>query len=61
MVEFNLKKMKNLAKSDLLIQRMVKDLTKKLGNEEEAYRVVFYSEVYGDSVMENEYMNAKSS
>lgn len=57
-MEFNLKKMKNLAKKDLLIKRMADDLTKKLGNEEEAYRIVFNSEILGDSIMEEEYKKA---
>lgn len=57
-MEFNLKKMKNLAKNDLLIKRMATDLAKKLGNEEEAYRIVFNSEVLGDSIMEEQYKNA---
>lgn len=52
-MEFNLKKMKNLARNDLLIKRMATDLAKKLGNEEEAYRIVFNSEVLGDYVMED--------
>ncbi|SFA52725.1 hypothetical protein SAMN05192569_10386 [Parageobacillus thermantarcticus] len=57
-MEFNLKKMKNLAKKDLLIKRMVDDLARKLGSEEEAYRIVFNSEVLGDSIMEEQYKNA---
>jgi hypothetical protein len=57
-MEFNLNKMKNLAKNDLLIKRMVTDLTKRLGDEEEAYRIVFNSEVLGDSIMEEQYKNA---
>ena len=57
-MEFNLKKMKNLAKNDLLIKRMATDLAKKLGNEEDAYRIVFNSEVLGDSIMEEQYKNA---
>ncbi|WP_066412791.1 hypothetical protein [Sutcliffiella cohnii] len=54
-VEFNLEKMKKLAAQDALIRFVVHDLTTRLGDEKNAYEVVFNSEVIGDTVMEDIY------
>ncbi|WP_209124499.1 hypothetical protein [Alkalihalobacillus sp. BA299] len=54
-VVFNLEKMKKFADQDALIKFMANDLAKKNGNLEEAYQIVFNSEVLGDSTMEDIY------
>lgn len=42
---FNREKMIKLQKQDMWIDRLVTDLTKKLGSEEEALEIVFNSEI----------------
>lgn len=54
-VEFSLEKMKKLAEQDALIKFMSNDLATKLGDLENAFEIVFNSEVMGDSVMEDIY------
>lgn len=44
-LKFDRKKMEKLQQQDLYIDRLVKDLTKKLGSKEEALQIVFNSEV----------------
>lgn len=52
-IEFDLVKMQRFAERDLLIKRMAEEL----GNDERAFKVVFNSEVVGDSLMENTYLS----
>ena len=54
-VEFNMEKMEKLAEQDALIKFMADDLAKRNGDLEEAYQIVFNSEVLGDSFMEDLY------
>lgn len=56
-MEFNLEKMKKLSEQDALIKFMVNDLVKRSHEIENAYEIVFNSEVLGDSVMEDIYIN----
>jgi hypothetical protein len=48
---FNFYVMKELIKQDKLLAAFVKDL----GGDARAYKVVFNSEILGDSIMEGEY------
>lgn len=52
-IEFDLVKMQRFAERDLLIKRMAEDL----GNDERAFKVVFNSEVVGDSLLERIYLS----
>lgn len=52
---FNINKMKKLAMQDALIKFLVVDLTKRLGDEKNAYEVVFNSEVMDDPIYEELY------
>lgn len=53
-VLFNAQQMRKLMKKDLLVKRMVEHF----GNDEEALRIVFNSEVLNDAAMEEAYLNA---
>ena len=54
---FNPIAMKNFMKEDLLIKKMFEDLSKKNPNysEEEVLEIVYNSEVFNDSIMEESY------
>ncbi|MFD1736185.1 hypothetical protein ACFSCX_06360 [Bacillus salitolerans] len=56
-MKFDLKKMKKLAEVDALIKFQVTDLTKRLGSEDEAYQIVFNSEVLDAPEFEEVYNN----